>query len=291
MMVKMSKHVALRIMLAVILALVVVSALIFAMHLGSNHAGSSQHGGQDQEGLPNLSQVDPVVHPALYDFLNSSMGFKTDVDVSHFGMYYAVLVNAGDKPDSNSFQAWVEKYEYGNAFTLPPLGSKPHGIHLEKARLDLVKTYINHMSANRRFVDGKWEIALVSKYQSSDKNANTWDACNTNGLWADIQMEQQVVDDMGNEWQVIYKNGNGWPLEWLKKPAYIQYEYQAGYDMSNKFWNDHPLFSFRVYRNAKGQQLKVEVTQLDQFKLLVNQQTVYLNENQLKNYLEVQGWK
>lgn len=240
------------------------------------------------DGLPRLSQVDSDKNPMLFDFLNSSITYKMNnvENIDKIGFYYALLQNKHNKKD-----IYVEYYNYAESLVYPTIGSKPKALTLNKEQISNIDNFASKMSKNRVFEEGDWVMYLISEYNAGD---NQYDYCDNIGRWGGIDMKQFQSNDKGLMYELV-NSGFGWPTEWLRKEPYINTMKKQGYDVNDSFWDQYNVGSYKIYkRNIHGtledEELKVQVVQLNQFQFKLDDNDVKLNEEQLKLYLQQEGW-
>ena len=278
---------------------VLIFSIIFAKYLGKENIGTidSKVASNNLKKLPKLNQINPDKNPILYDFVNSSISYRSNINPSDWGFYYAVL-----QDQRNKGVIYVEYYTYGEKLTFPSLGTAPYSLKLNESEISYVDNFSKKMSSNRIYGEKysndnqmfNWKCLIISQYSTSDEDINgdsKFNYCDKVGRWAGIDMIQFIGKSEGLMSQTI-NSGVGWPINWLKKAPYskkiLQYE---GYDVNDDFWNKYNIKSFKMYKDGNGNTLKVEVAQLDRFRLKINGDYVNMNKFQLEEYLKNQGWR
>ena len=236
--------------------------------------------------LPKLSSIDKNKYPLLYDYVNSSLGKNYDKDKLYFTEYntfYAIMTN-----DDYKDYAWGELYTYGEYISLPILGLKP--IKIKIRDLNAFKDYTSKISANRKYKEGKWNLYIVSLYKNSN---NQYDYCkevNYSYNWAGIELDTNFdKSDNGLAYKNIYDLGQGWDTKWLRKDIFVKIVKESGLNINDKFFDRYNYLQVLKYKNNK-KEIKVQVTQLDNFKLEISKDNyVDLKEYELKEYLKSEG--
>lgn len=235
------------------------------------------------DGLPNLSMIDADENPVMYDFVNSSISYKMNVNPSKWGFYFAIMQSSKDPS-----KAYVEYYTYGEKITFPSLGTRPEPLTLSKSQQDAVHDFSIKLSDERVYVEGDWKMFIVSQW--NDGQESEFNYCDNVGRWAGIDLTPYISGEIGNM-QMVVESGFGWPIEWLRKEPYRETMRFEGYDVSDTFWDRYNIKSFKIYKRNGNDELKVEVAQLDRFKIKINGGWVSLNERQLNEYLKKEGWE
>lgn len=237
------------------------------------------------EGLPNIMEVDMDKTPMMYDFLNSSLGYKLctkGYDFNKFGFYYAILQN--EKEPENIY---VEYYTYGERVIFPILGEAPKLFELNSDTMSVFNDGTLKLSSDRIIKEDGWNLYIVSQYEQS--STNKFDCCDAVGNWSEINFIQFNTGDSGLMKNLI-DDGLGWPTEWLRNDIYKESIKSAGYDIDNSFWDKYNINSITDYKNsAKVVVLQVKVTQLNCFEFEYNKLTISLNEEELKEFINTQG--
>lgn len=269
---------------AISICIAIVCGFLFIFSFMNKNEGENSKVEISQvEGLPKLSQIDEKNNPMLYDFVNSSISYKMDVNPENWSLYYAIMQNQ-DNPN----EIYVEYYSYAEKLTFPTLGTAPVQISLDSS-LDSFNDFSSKLSKDRVFTEYNWKMIIISQYNTGE--GNSFDYCDSAGRWAGIDLLSLFTNQQIGEMQKTIESGLGWPTEWLRKNPYNETMKMEGYDVSDPFWDKYNIKSSKIYKNDDGQELKVEVDQLDRFKLKINGNFVTINERDLKIFLEQEGWR
>lgn len=287
--------------LAIVVGIILLSILLVfigIMGRGSNNEESSKqdiNNGSDklEWELPDLIDVNPKINPYLYDFINGSLGYNTKESFIDYGFYYAILY----RPEkiNNDKSMYVSYYSYAETITRPILGNSPSYLHLTDEQIKRINDNIEFLAKNRIFYDNEYCLLIISQNQidvDKEYRDNIVNYCDNIGRWLNIDFSNIAQNKKGNMYNIIYTDGNGWPLEWLNKEPYKEILKRNGYDLSNSFWKIYNIDSYNEYINDNGDKIKVYVDQLNRFKFKLNDERwVYLNTNQLERMLEENNYK
>lgn len=232
--------------------------------------------------LPNISQINDLKNPILYDFVNSSISYKSNIDISKYGFYFAILQNKNDKEN-----IFVEYYTYAEKLTYPSLGTPPKKIKLNQNDINSIENFKSKLSKNRVFKEGDWTLLIISQY--NDNKEEQFNYCDKIGRWAGLDMNQFVNSEIGLMQKTI-ESGFGWPTKWLRKEPFVETMLKEGYNVKDEFWDKYNIKSYKIYKK-NDEELKVEVVQLDRFKFKYNGNNINLNEKQLNEFLKKEGWE
>lgn len=237
--------------------------------------------------LLDISLVDQVSMPVLWDFLNGSMGWKSDVDVTGLGcMFFAVAFN-----DKNPDSIYVSYYGYGEEIILPPCGTVP----LKKVLLDTdviaVKNAISTMSDERVYEQGEWTVVLVNEHSSYDDRV--YDSLDNNYRWAGVSFVGM------NEWnpgpmQRYIDEGDGYPTDWLRKETFVNNLYIN--DIYDEFWDHYRVEQvIKMWKKEESHEqeasLVIKITQYGRLDVEYEGNSFKLNKEDLNYFLEVNGYE
>ena len=274
---------------------IVISGVLLVKNV-LNHGNNNKKPISEQktaEGLPTLSQIDKGENPILYDFVNSSISYQSDINPENLGFYYAFLQDKDQKDN----QVYVSYYDYGESFNYPPLGDKPIKIDLNNEELENFNNYTKKINKDRKFTEGDWNLYLISQYNvtgSFESEEGIYNYCDSVGRYAGIDLIEKVNKHRQNGlMKQTIDGGLGYPTEWLRKEPYIRTMYNAGYDMNDNFWDRYNVGSKKIYKNKNNSEdiLEVELYQIDTFKFKFEGSDTYLNEKDLKDFLDYYGWE
>ena len=232
-------------------------------------------------GLPSISEINVNDSPILYDFVNSSIGYKSDINSKDFGFYYVIALNKEDKEN-----VFIEYYSYGEKMTFPSLGTAPKKYSIEGLE-ESFKDFFTKIDKNRIYHEGDWTFIFVSQY--NDNQMGQFDSCDAIGRWGGIDFIKAFETIEIGKMQKTIESGVGWPTDWLRKEPYLTTMILEGYDMNDPFWTKYNINSSKIYYTKSDEEIKVYVDQLNSFKLKYNGEWVYLKEDQLKVFLKEQG--
>lgn len=263
--------------------------------------------------LPDLSSINSDDNPVLYDFVNGSVGYHMNFklngieDIESIGPFYAILY----KDDESNI--YVSEYNYGENMERPPIGSKPTRYKLDKGQRKNIEDFLSKVSKERIFNEkykNKDEInvtlAIISMYSDLSENS-VYNSCDSNTRWCGINLSNLIPvkyeknsTKISNNYKspmyiTVHDSGYGYPSDWLKKDNYKDIMYNAGYNMDDEFWTRHNIDEKKFYTrkndNGETETLTVTLDQINRFYINIDGNPCYFNEENLNNYLSMEGWQ
>ncbi len=242
-----------------------------------------------KEELPELSSIDSQKSPMLWDFINGSMTYKTDIDdIEQYGAYYLIL-----KEDDEDY-IYISNYDHGAYIIAPDLGSDPEKVKLNEEQLKLFDEYTSKMSKSRVFKEGEYNFYFISNLPN-EFDENQYDRVDEFNIWAGIDFTpyygENAMNNPGNMNKEIYEKGLGYPTEWLRKEPYRttmkEYEY---INVDSEFWDDYNWKQRIIIKKGdETKEVKVEFTNM--FEVPFGDETDTLTKEQFEQYVEFEGWE
>lgn len=221
--------------------------------------------------LPDIYEINPEETPILYDFVNSSASYMSNMDVSEYGSFYIIA--------TNKKEAFVSSYSHGERVIFPTIGTKPKRVN--ETSVDNINTSSGLLSSDRIVSEGDWLFFIISDF---DDGLNENNSLDSNGFWGGIELRKFMNEPLGLMNDVV--NGeSGWPTKWLMKEPYKSILKIEGYNLDEPFWAKYNINSVRVYKK-NDKVYTVKVVQLDRFKVEGGKIPLSLNEEQLERFLE-----
>ena len=256
-----------------------------------NNGGSYSHGDNYEIlGLDDSATIKP----------NTSS--KLDIKVSHAILY-----------KDNESNIYVSEYNYGENMERPPIGSKPTRYKLDKGQRKNIEDFLSKVSKERIFNEkykNKDEInvtlAIISMYSDLSENS-VYNSYDNNTRWCGINLSNLIPvkyeknsTKISNNYKspmyiTVHDSGYGYPSDWLKKDNYKDIMYNAGYNMDDEFWTRHNIDEKKFYTrkndNGETETLTVTLDQINRFYINIDGNPCYFNEENLNNYLSMEGWQ
>lgn len=217
--------------------------------------------------------------PILFDFVNSTLGFKSDIDATkHWNEIFVVKTPKGNYH--------MESYTNVSGHATPIWGSKVYHVKL-KSDVEFDRA-LNNLPDTHKFTEGDYkfylipmnEVGLDGKFGGEDISFIT------------IGYDATLTTDEGYYYKNIYSKF-GWPTKWLRKEPYKEEILKILFiDMNDEFWNNHNLNEITVYKGHNLPDLEVQTVDVDLYEYSgYDGDRVRVNEKQLKKALADMGYE
>lgn len=237
-------------------------------------------------------------NPVLYDFVNSSIGYKSDIKANSFSNSYLIMVRKDFvKGDKDSGTIHISRMNPQDFF--PPITTGYISTELKGQQWDSAKMAFRSWPKSRKFdaVDytlyvvadnaaGKWLDDVKSdgpnlySYNSTE-GATTWNKIDLNAIkYPEGRLMQNVRE-------------NGWSTEWLRKAPYrdqILDQYKT--DVNDRFFDKFNLYQVFKLKGKNGDYdiRMVKVDGVNKFSTL-NGPIWHMPLDQMNMQLEEEGYE
>lgn len=229
--------------------------------------------------LPKPEQVKEDT-PFLYDFVNSTLGFKADIDATkHWNEIFLVKTPKGNYH--------VESYINASGSATPVWGSTTY--HLKLKNDKAFDKALEALPEGYKFVEGDYKFYLIPMNQVG-----------LDGMYGGEDLAfitagypATLTTDEGYYHKHIYTKF-GWPTKWLRKSPYKEEILSfLLIDISDPFWNDHNLYEKTIYKGNNLPDLEVKTIDVDLYEYsgFEDGERIRVNERQLKKALESMGYE
>lgn len=235
--------------------------------------------------VPALQEVDYDKSPLLYDFLNSSLGYKWDHKVGdEFGDSFYLLGMNKNYPDE-LYGSW---YTVAEKLTFPIIGTYPVCINLNDNEIKSVNDTLKKVDDNRKFDEGDWKFFIITDDSTNKNDPNYY---NTEHIWAGVKLNKLIIQETPLMRKTI-DGGLGWPTKWLRKDPYIDTMKNAGYNMNDEFWDKYNIGQKLTYvsKDNPDQSVVISIEGLDYYKIdkdLHGNELILNTKKDLDIYLQV----
>ena len=241
-----------------------------------------------REQLPDIINVDAEKNPALYDFLNGSIGWHWQRDLNDLmGVFYAFAWK-----QENPQVVWGSYYSIAESLILPPLGNEPSGYNLSSQDVQMLDITLQHMKEevpqNVQECNG-WNVVLVEMYHPD--GYNPYGSIDQQNKWAGIPVTNFSNMERYGLLQQTINVGAGWPIDYLKVEWLQENLKVRGWDLTNEFWNAYsPMESFQLNGPDGSNPIFVTVKNIDQFEVDDNGHKSTMNGAQIEHLCKVRGY-
>lgn len=219
-----------------------------------------------------IKDIDPSKQPLLYDFLDSTLGRRTDLDTSIYHDSYAILIYDEDI-DKETGRMMVQKCEFRRA--LPSSCSAPiviDNIKLENWK-DITSRLDDFKEGEFKFSEENYAIYIITnEYSGKGEYPRTYHSKDKFHRWAGIDLN--LLNYPKSSYQI--NDYLGIPSDWIRKEPYITYIKSTdtyNTDITDKFFDRFNLgekFFLEKIEGEVGELLpavrEVEVIGADLFK-------------------------
>lgn len=219
-----------------------------------------------------IKDIDPSKQPLLYDFLDSTLGRRTDLDTSIYHDSYAILIYDEDI-NKEPGRMMVQKCEFRRA--LPSSCSAPiviDNIKLENWK-DITSRLDDFKEGEFKFSEENYAIYIITnEYSGKGEYPRTYHSKDKLHTWAGIDLN--LLNYPKSSYQI--NDYLGIPSDWIRKEPYITYIKSTdtyNTDITDKFFDRFNLgekFFLEKIEGEVGELLpavrEVEVIGADLFK-------------------------
>lgn len=256
---KLTKHNAL-VLCAIVIILLVIFVIVSVFLVRKNETEPDERDweavGNIYDDLPQLVNVNPETSPALYDFIQGSVGWHWQYDLGEFdGTFYAFAVNLGENSgigyglDSdqqigetleavkNVHTIYGEYYSVGERITLPPLGNEISSYALTPQDAQYLSVTLDNMLQEvpqRVAVNDNWLVCLVEVWLPGEENP--YGKVDSNGYWSNIAMSNFMNMNRPGLLQADVDK-NGWPKDYLQVSWLQPYLEPLALNIDDPFWD------------------------------------------------------
>lgn len=201
--------------------------------------------------------------PIMYDFVHSSMGYKSDIDINKYGNSFSILVK-NDYLDKDQGTIHVLRTYPTDYF--PPISTGSVSISLPEAKWQTAKTAFKSWPKDSKFKEKDYSLYVIK--QSVDKDSLYEYTESTEGvIWNGIDLNSLKYP---KGW--LQENiDRGWDTDWVNKSPYKQ-ELLKHYDIdvTNKFFDKYKIHQvIEVTKIGDESDVRrIKVVNTDQFKTL-----------------------
>lgn len=218
--------------------------------------------------------------PFLYDFVNSTLGFKADIDATkHWNEIFLVKTPKGNYH--------VESYVNSSGHATPVWGSTTY--HLKLKNDVAFDKALEELPETNKFEENGFKFYLIpmNKVGVDGMFGGEDISFITTGYSATL------TTDEGYYYKHVYSKF-GWPTTWLRKSPYKDEILKVLFiDISDPFWNDHNLYEKTIYKGNNLPDLEVKTIDVDMYEYsdFEDGERIRVNEKQLKKALESMGYE
>lgn len=233
--------------------------------------------------LPEIVSTDINKSPILYDFINTSMGIYSDVEVEDYGYYYAICYK-----DNNYSDLYLSRYLYGSSEITPTIGSKIVSIAINEKDYSKFENAISRMDDNRVIQEGDYTFAFVSFWNGGVHGKHNeagfeWDGIELEELihlgWTESELQEKI-------------NVEGYPTSWIRIDRYANaINSWWDVDVMDDFWDRYNYLQRKSYKAPDGEMFDFIISGVDEFKRFnYTIQDIYTEED-IEFFVEKKGWE
>lgn len=179
---------------------------------------------QEDYGLPEETEISPVKHPLLYDFIVGCLDWHVSINRGVLESDLYLMRNT--KAPETIYTDW---YPIQAGYTVPPLGSKVETVELSVRQLDMYNTVVSEIPEAYVLREGDWELVIYAGDAARAFQQYDFDF-RSKYRYTDARVPPFIA------------SGAGWPTEWLRREPYCASMREAGIEILDG-WFD--LFQYR----------------------------------------------
>lgn len=239
-------------------------------------------------GLPDPTVIDEKKTPVMWDFVNGTLGYKSDF-TSNGGYNWAIAI-PNTVLSGSTYDIFVSPY-FSQDTPEPSLGGKPELVTLTPDEASVFKKYVENISPSNKTEEGDYTFI---RFNEISENNNEYDKAilqpDATYTYANIKLPMRDTSKLGILAQKIY-DGYGYPQDYLMKEPYEQRILTMKYvDITTDFFEANNYLSYKTYTAKDKSVIKVKVTGNDQYTAYENNSKLFeMNGEQLKQFLESRG--
>lgn len=238
----------------------------------------------------------PLENAVMYDFVYSTIGYKSLIDAKDYGNSYLLMINNDAKDNQDSGTIHISQMLPQDFF--PPTTTGHLSIRLEGERWHQVLQAMKIWPSNRKF-----DALTHTLYVMTDENAGAWlNDDNTGGsdlysfkystgaaMWNGINL---TAIEYPEGWLLDNLDDNGWATDWLRKEPYrsqILDKYRI--NVQDEFFDKFNLYKvFKVAGSNGPKDIRlIRVDGVDIFSTL-NGPVWHMSLNQMNLQLVEEGY-
>lgn len=228
--------------------------------------------------LPKAEQVKEDT-PYLYDFVNSTLGFKADIDATkHWNEIFLVKTPKGNYH--------VESYINTSGHATPVWGSMTY--HLFPKNDVAFDKALESLPDTHKVQEGDYKFYFIP--MNEIKTDGTFGGEDLSFIT--IGYSATLTTDQGYYFKHVYTKF-GWPTTWLRKSPYKEEILKVLFiDMSDEFWNSHNLYEKTIYKSQGRPDLEVKTVDVNMYEYDgYDGNRVKVNGKQLDRALKDMGYE
>ena len=164
-----------------------------------------------------IKNIDPSKQPLLYDFLDSTLGRRTDLDTSIYHDSYAILIYDEDI-DKELGRMMIQKCEFRRA--LPSSCSSPMVMDNIENWKDITSRLDDFKEGEFKFSEDNYAVYIITnEYSGKGKYPRTYHSKDELHTWAGIDLN--LLNYSKSSYQI--NDYLGIPSDWIRKEPYITY--------------------------------------------------------------------
>lgn len=199
--------------------------------------------------LPNPESLSYTETPLLYDFVHGCLDYHAPIrrDLIESEFY---IMRHSSCPEVLHCDWYMIQEDYA----MPPLGSRITSVEIDPEYLESIEPLIEKLPAERRLVEGDWELLLLTLYDEAG-------VCgfDDDGKWGEMTPRMFAVLQAYTDglFKQEVNAGAGWPTEWLRREPYCEKMSVLPVLKLEDSWWDSWVFrkQYSIVREADGEVL------------------------------------
>lgn len=235
----------------------------------------------------------PTKTPILYDFVHSTIGYKSDINAKSFGNSFAVLVRNDILNDDDVKRGTAHILRIFPQDFLPPIATGHVSIRFSEIGWRNAKSAFRDWPEDTKFEEGDYTLFIIKEvFDKNEKNRFTY-MFNGEGL------EWNGIDLMSLDYPEGWLTENldkGWATEWIRKEPYKSaiwdfYKIDVNHEFFDKFKLHEVIEVESLTDEARYDTRKVRVVNVDTFNTVDPPVWQGMSLQQLNAQLKEEGYE